>query len=56
MNILTKARKLIGDKIIGITCHNSIKLAKVALKIKLTTWLLVLFNSSKTKKLNIERQ
>ena len=33
MNIL-KARKLIGNKIIGITCHNSIKLAKVALKNK----------------------
>ena len=31
MNI-TKARKLIGDKIIGVTCHNSIKLTKVAVK------------------------
>ena len=30
MNI-HKARKLIGNKIIGITCHNSIKLAKVAM-------------------------
>ena len=28
MNILD-ARKLIGNKIIGITCHNSIKLAKI---------------------------
>ena len=34
MNI-SKARKLIGKKIIGITCHNSIKLAKAAIKIKL---------------------
>ena len=32
---IIKARKLIGNKIIGVTCHNSIKLAKVALKIKL---------------------
>ena len=31
MNIL-KARKLIKNKIIGITCHNSIKLAKNAIK------------------------
>ena len=30
MNIL-KARKIIGNKIIGVTCHNSIKLAKNAL-------------------------
>ena len=34
MNII-EARKLIGNKIIGITCHNSIKLAKMLLKIKL---------------------
>ena len=26
------ARKLIGNKIIGITCHNSIKLAKIGIK------------------------
>ena len=31
MNI-SKARKLIGNKIIGITCHNSLKLAKKAIK------------------------
>ena len=30
MNI-TEARELIGNKIIGITCHNSIKLVKNAL-------------------------
>ena len=30
MNALD-ARKIIGNKIIGVTCHNSIKLAKVAL-------------------------
>ena len=31
MNI-KDARKIIGPKIIGITCHNSIKLAKEAIK------------------------
>ena len=49
MNIL-KARKLIGDKIVGITCHNSIKLAKVALKNKADYLAFGAFNSSKTKK------
>ena len=34
---IINARKLIKNKIIGITCHNSIKLAKNALKIKLIT-------------------
>jgi thiamine-phosphate pyrophosphorylase len=29
---IKNARKIIGNKIIGITCHNSIKLAKVLLK------------------------
>ena len=33
MNI-SEARKIIGNKIIGITCHNSLKLAKVAYKNK----------------------
>ena len=33
MNI-TKARKLIGKKIIGVTCHNSVKLSKIAVKNK----------------------
>ena len=32
---IIKARKLIGNKIIGVTCHNSVKLVKVAKKIKL---------------------
>ena len=31
---LSEARKIVGNKIIGITCHNSIKLAKVAIKEK----------------------
>ena len=29
---ITEAKKIIGGKIIGITCHNSIKLAKEAIK------------------------
>ena len=31
---IIKARKILGNKIIGITCHNSIKLAKSAIKNK----------------------
>ena len=49
MNIL-KARKLIGKKIIGITCHNSIKLAKIALENKANYIAFGAFNLSKTKK------
>tara|TARA_A100001388_G_scaffold34178_1_gene21874 strand:- start:580 stop:1194 length:615 start_codon:yes stop_codon:yes gene_type:complete len=49
MNIL-KARKLIGNKIIGITCHNSIKLAKVALKNKADYLAFGAFYSTSTKK------
>jgi thiamine-phosphate pyrophosphorylase len=49
MNIL-KARKLIGNKIIGVTCHNSIKLAKVALKNKANYIAFGAFYLSKTKK------
>ncbi len=48
MNIF-KARKLIGNKIIGITCHNSIKLAKTAIKNKADYLAFGAFNSSKTK-------
>ena len=49
MNIL-EARKLIGNKIIGISCHNSIKLAKIALNNKADYIAFGAFNSSKTKK------
>ncbi len=45
-----EARKLIGNKIIGITCHNSIKLAKVGIKNKADYLAFGAFNSSKTKK------
>ena len=50
MNI-NKARKLIGDKIIGVTCHNSVKLTKVAIKNKADYIALGAFNYSKTKKI-----
>ncbi len=49
MNIL-KARKLIKRKIIGITCHNSIRLVKIALKNKADYIAIGAFNHSKTKK------
>ena len=49
MNI-NKARELIGNKIIGITCHNSIKLAKVALENKADYLAFGAFYSTKTKK------
>ena len=50
MNII-KARKLLGNKIIGVTCHNSIKLAKIAIKNKADYIALGAFNNSKTKKI-----
>ena len=49
MNIL-KARKILKKKIIGITCHNSIKLAKLAIKNKADYLAFGAFNLSKTKK------
>ena len=49
MNI-DKARELIGNKIIGVTCHNSIKLAKVALENKADYLAFGAFYSTKTKK------
>ena len=49
MNIFN-ARKLLGNKIIGITCHNSINLAKIAIKNKADYIALGAFYSTKTKK------
>ena len=49
MNIF-KARKIIGNKIIGITCHNSIQLAKIAVINKANYIALGAFNYSKTKR------
>ena len=48
---LSEARKLIGNKIIGVTCHNSIKLTKEAVKNKADYIALGSFNYSKTKKI-----
>ena len=45
-----EARKLIGKKIIGITCHNSINLANIAAKNKADYIAFGAFYSSKTKK------
>ena len=50
MNI-NKARTIIGNKIIGVTCHNSLKLAKLAIKGKANYLAFGAFNSSKTKKI-----
>ena len=47
---IVKARKIIKKKIIGITCHNSIKLAKSAIKNKADYLAFGAFNFSKTKK------
>ena len=49
MNI-REAKKIIGKKIIGITCHNSINLAKKAIKAKASYLAFGAFYSSKTKK------
>ena len=47
---ISRARKIIGNKIIGVTCHNSIKLAKIAINNKASYLAFGAFNSSKTKK------
>ena len=47
---LLEARKFIKNKIIGITCHNSIKLVKIAIKNGASYIALGAFNVSKTKK------
>ena len=47
---LLDARKLLGKKIIGITCHNSLKLAKVAIKDGADYIAFGAFFSTKTKK------
>ena len=55
MNI-SQARKIIGNKIIGVTCHNSIKLAKVAINNKANYLAFGAFNYSKTKKVKYKAQ
>ena len=47
---IKEARDIIGNKIIGITCHNSIKLAKIAIKSNANYLAFGAFNATKTKK------
>mgnify|MGYP001979987554 CR=1 FL=1 len=47
---LKSARKILKKKIIGVTCHNSMKLAKLAERDKADYIAFGAFNSSKTKK------
>ena len=47
---IKNARKILKNKIIGVTCHNSIKLAKKALLNKADYLAFGAFYSSKTKK------
>ena len=47
---IIKARKIIGNKIIGVTCHNSIRLAKSAIKNKASYIAFGAFFTTKTKK------
>ena len=53
MNII-EARKIIGNKIIGITCHNSINLAKAAIKERANYIAFGAFFSTKTKKVKYQ--
>ena len=47
---IAEARKIVGSKIIGITCHNSINLAKAAIRDKANYIAFGAFFSTKTKK------
>ena len=47
---IKKAKKIIGQQIIGVTCHNSLNLAKKAIKAKASYLAFGAFYSSKTKK------
>jgi len=47
---LVEARKIVGEKIIGVTCHNSIKLAKRAISNSANYIAFGAFYSTKTKK------
>ena len=47
---IDKARKILKNKIIGVTCHNSIKLAKIAIINKADYLAFGAFDESKTKK------
>ena len=47
---ITEAKKIIAKKIIGVTCHNSVRLAKEAIKANASYLAFGAFYSTKTKK------
>ncbi len=47
---IVKAKSIIGDKIIGVTCHNSFKLAKIGIKSNVSYLAFGAFYATKTKK------
>ena len=49
---INEARAIIGNKIVGITCHNSIRLAKNGIKLKANYIAFGSFYETKTKKTN----
>ena len=51
---MDKARKILKNKIIGITCHNSLKLAKKAIKHNADYIALGAFNRTKTKRIKFK--
>ena len=51
---ISEARKLLKKKIIGITCHNSLRLAKLAIKDKANYIAFGAFNSTRTKKVKFK--
>ena len=51
---ISNARKIVGNKIIGITCHNSIKFAKAAIKEKASYIAFGAFFSTTTKKVKFK--
>ncbi|MDC1077068.1 thiamine phosphate synthase [Candidatus Pelagibacter sp.] len=51
---IKNARKIIGNKIIGVTCHNSIRLAKTAIKEKANYIAFGAFFSTITKKVKFK--
>ena len=51
---INNARRILKKRIIGVTCHNSIKLAKIAFKKNADYIAFGAFNSSKTKKVKFK--
>ena len=47
---IDNAKKILKKKVIGVTCHNSVELAKIALKNNVNYIAFGAFNSTKTKK------